>query len=69
MAVDAGGDGGRPRVAVLGLGIMGGRIARRLLDAGLPVTVWNRDPAKAHEPGARGATIAPSPSAAVADSA
>lgn len=67
--MDAGGDGGRPRVAVLGLGIMGGRIARRLLDAGMPVTVWNRDPAKTHEPGARGAAIAPSPSAAVADCA
>jgi 3-hydroxyisobutyrate dehydrogenase-like beta-hydroxyacid dehydrogenase len=30
------------RVAVLGLGAMGSRIARRLLDAGHDVVVWNR---------------------------
>jgi 3-hydroxyisobutyrate dehydrogenase/2-hydroxy-3-oxopropionate reductase len=35
------------RVAVLGLGAMGSRIARRLLDAGHDVIVWNRTPAKA----------------------
>jgi 3-hydroxyisobutyrate dehydrogenase-like beta-hydroxyacid dehydrogenase len=34
-------------VAVLGLGAMGSRIARRLLDAGNDVIVWNRTPAKA----------------------
>ena len=34
-------------VAVIGLGTMGSRIARRLLDAGHDVVVWNRDPAKA----------------------
>src|SRR5207248_9097152 len=37
----------RVRVAVLGLGAMGSRIARRLLDAGHDVIVWNRTPAKA----------------------
>src|SRR6266576_1756468 len=37
----------RVRVAVLGLGAMGSRIARRLLDAGHDVVVWNRTPAKA----------------------
>jgi 3-hydroxyisobutyrate dehydrogenase len=31
-------------VAVVGLGAMGSRIARRLLDAGYRVTVWNRSP-------------------------
>jgi len=35
------------RVAVLGLGAMGSRIARRLLDAGHDVVVWNRTPEKA----------------------
>ena len=34
-------------VAVLGLGGMGSRIARRLLDAGHDVVVWNRTAAKA----------------------
>ena len=33
-------------VAVIGLGGMGSRIARRLLDAGHEVVVWNRTPAK-----------------------
>jgi 3-hydroxyisobutyrate dehydrogenase-like beta-hydroxyacid dehydrogenase len=35
------------KVAVLGLGAMGSRIARRLLDAGNDVIVWNRTPARA----------------------
>src|SRR3954451_3341324 len=35
------------KVAVLGLGAMGSRIARRLLDAGHDLVVWNRTPAKA----------------------
>ena len=34
---------GRPAaLGCIGLGIMGGRMARRLLDAGYPLTVWNR---------------------------
>lgn len=33
-------------VAVIGLGAMGGRIARRLLDAGHELVVWNRTPEK-----------------------
>jgi 3-hydroxyisobutyrate dehydrogenase-like beta-hydroxyacid dehydrogenase len=36
-------------VAVVGLGAMGSRIARRLLDAGHELTVWNRTAAKADE--------------------
>lgn len=32
----------RPRLAVLGLGAMGSRVAARLHDAGIEVTVWNR---------------------------
>ncbi len=35
------------RIAVLGLGAMGSRIARRLLDAGHEVVVWNRTAEKA----------------------
>jgi 3-hydroxyisobutyrate dehydrogenase-like beta-hydroxyacid dehydrogenase len=34
-------------VAVLGLGAMGSRVARRLLDAGHELVVWNRTPEKA----------------------
>ena len=32
----------KPAVAFLGLGYMGSRMARRVLDAGYPLTVWNR---------------------------
>ena len=35
-----------PSVAVVGLGAMGSRIARRLLDSGHEVVVWNRSPDK-----------------------
>jgi 3-hydroxyisobutyrate dehydrogenase/2-hydroxy-3-oxopropionate reductase len=35
------------RVAVIGLGTMGGSVARRLLDTGHDVVVWNRSPEKA----------------------
>ncbi|MBP1851582.1 NAD(P)-dependent oxidoreductase [Rhizobium halophytocola] len=35
------------RIAFLGTGLMGAPMARRLLEAGFDVTVWNRDPAKA----------------------
>jgi 3-hydroxyisobutyrate dehydrogenase len=48
-------------VAVVGLGAMGSRIAGRLLDAGYPVVVWNRTPAKAEELVARGAERASTP--------
>ncbi len=40
------------KVAVVGLGAMGSRIARRLLDAGHELTVWNRTRAKAEDFGA-----------------
>ncbi|HEY8318614.1 MAG TPA: NAD(P)-dependent oxidoreductase [Amnibacterium sp.] len=46
----------RPRVAWLGLGRMGTAMAGRLLDAGFPLAVWNRTPAKADGLIARGAT-------------
>lgn len=62
----SGGPEGRRGVAVLGLGIMGGRIAARLLDAGHPLRVWNRDPGKAAELGSRGAVVAADPASAAA---
>jgi 3-hydroxyisobutyrate dehydrogenase-like beta-hydroxyacid dehydrogenase len=53
------------KVAVIGLGAMGSRIARRLLDAGHELTVWNRTPEKAQ---ALGAPVAASPAEAAASS-
>jgi 3-hydroxyisobutyrate dehydrogenase-like beta-hydroxyacid dehydrogenase len=52
------------RVAVIGLGGMGSRIARRLLDAGHDVTVWNRDAAKAEPLAAAGASTSHTPAEA-----
>jgi 3-hydroxyisobutyrate dehydrogenase/2-hydroxy-3-oxopropionate reductase len=48
-------------VAVVGLGGMGARIARRLLDAGHEVIVWNRSPEKAKPLTELGAVAAESP--------
>lgn len=52
---------GMTQVAVVGLGAMGGRFARRFLDAGHEVIVWNRTPEKAVELVERGAVLAKSP--------
>jgi 3-hydroxyisobutyrate dehydrogenase len=52
------------RVAVIGLGAMGSRLARRLLDAGHEVTVWNRTRAKARPLTDVGATPAAIPAEA-----
>jgi len=51
-------------VGFIGLGIMGRAMARRLVDAGHRVTVWNRDASKAAELVAAGARHAASPRAA-----
>jgi len=51
-------------VAVVGLGAMGARFARRFLDAGHEVIVWNRTPRKADDLVSRGAAPAASPSVA-----
>jgi 3-hydroxyisobutyrate dehydrogenase-like beta-hydroxyacid dehydrogenase len=48
-------------VAVIGLGAMGSRIARRLVDARHDVVVWNRSPEKVRELTDAGATAAASP--------
>ena len=52
------------RVAVIGLGAMGGRIAQRMLDAGHEVTVWNRTASRMTHLADRGALPAHSPAAA-----
>lgn len=51
-------------VAVVGLGGMGSRVARRLLAAGHDVLVWNRTPARAEDLAEAGATVATSPAEA-----
>lgn len=48
-------------VAVVGLGAMGALMARRLLEAGHELVVWNRDPAKVGPLTERGAIPAASP--------
>ena len=52
-------------VTVIGLGPMGRAIAAALLRAGHPVTVWNRTARRADDLVAAGATLAPTPAAAV----
>jgi 3-hydroxyisobutyrate dehydrogenase/2-hydroxy-3-oxopropionate reductase len=47
-------------VSVIGLGAMGSRIARRLLDVGHEVVVWNRTPSRAEPLVAAGAASAAS---------
>lgn len=51
-------------LAFVGLGAMGARMARRLLDAGHALVVWNRDPAKTVPLVDAGATAATTPAAA-----
>jgi 3-hydroxyisobutyrate dehydrogenase len=53
-------------VAFLGLGLMGSGMARRLLGAGFPLTVFNRNPARAKPLAAEGAVVAGSPREAAA---
>src|SRR5689334_10636864 len=52
------------RLAFIGLGAMGSRLARRLLDARHPVAGYNRTPSKARELEAAGLKLADSPRAA-----
>lgn len=48
----------KPAVAVLGMGVMGRAMARAILRAGLPTTVWDRRPEAAEEFAAGGARAA-----------
>ncbi len=54
------------RIAVLGIGMMGYPMARRLCQAGHAVSVWNRDRSKAERLLQHGARVAASPAEAVA---
>src|SRR5271169_728740 len=56
------------RIAFLGLGKMGSAVARHLLNAGHELTLWNRTAAHAEPLSKLGATVASSPSEAVAHS-
>jgi 3-hydroxyisobutyrate dehydrogenase len=49
----------REQIAILGTGGMGAPIARDLLGAGFPVTVWNRTASRAEALAGDGATVAP----------
>src|SRR5215470_15767141 len=49
------------RVGFAGLGLMGARMARNLLEKGFPLTVWNRTPARAGELQKAGAKVAETP--------
>jgi 3-hydroxyisobutyrate dehydrogenase-like beta-hydroxyacid dehydrogenase len=49
------------RLGFIGLGHLGSRIAARLVGAGFPLTVFNRDPAKTKALAALGADVAPDP--------
>jgi 3-hydroxyisobutyrate dehydrogenase-like beta-hydroxyacid dehydrogenase len=53
-------------VGVVGLGAMGSRVARRLLETGYRVSVWNRTPDRARSLLDRGAVLADSPAALAA---
>ncbi len=57
----------RPKIAVLGTGLMGGPMAANLLGAGFQVTVWNRSAEKTAPLAAQGAGLAGNPARAVAD--
>lgn len=56
------------KASVVGLGMMGGRLARLLLEAGWEVTVWNRSPAAAAKLVQAGARQAATPADAFAAS-
>ena len=55
----------KPTIAFLGTGLMGEPMCSNLLEAGLPLTVWNRSPEKTKCLAKRGAEVADSPNDAV----
>lgn len=54
-----------PQISLLGCGLMGAPMARRLAAAGFPLTVWNRTRAKAQALANTGARVANTPRDAV----
>src|SRR6266498_2335476 len=56
----------KPSVAILGLGIMGSGMARRLLSSGFPLSVYSRSREKASQLAESGAFVASSPRQAAA---
>ena len=62
-------DANKPTVGFIGLGLMGSRMAGRLLDAGYPLIVYNRTAEKAKPLVERGAKLAKSPGEVSARSA
>ena len=59
-------DPGVTVVAVIGLGAMGSRFARRFLDAGHELVIWNRDPKKTELLATAGARVGSTPAEAAA---
>ena len=57
----------KTKVTILGLGLMGGGMARRLLEAGYPLTVYNRTQSRAEPLAQVGARIATTPAEAVSE--
>lgn len=53
----------RPRLGLIGLGIMGAAMTRRLLSRGWQVTVWNLEPERFSEVAGQGAKWAETPAA------
>ena len=56
----------KPKIAVLGLGLMGSGMASRLVGQGFDVTVYNRSPQKTELLKKLGARVAPTPAQAAA---
>src|SRR6266852_5374975 len=61
-------NGAKPRLGFIGLGRMGSRMARRLLDAGYPLGVYNRTPEKTRPLAEAGARVYDAPRALAAES-
>ncbi len=57
----------KPHVGFIGLGLIGLPMARRVLNAGFPLTVFNRTRSKAESLEKQGARVAPSPREAAAE--